>query len=124
MNARSLRFRLTVWYAGLLAALLALFGASIYFGLGRYLEWSLRESLARQARQIGETYLANVQVSGEDYVVEEINEHYAPEINGRYVRVTRADGTVLYASGTPEDGSFEPAGLPPASNWHQSGARA
>ncbi len=113
MNARSLRFRLTVWYAGLLAALLALFGASVYFGLGRYLEWSLKESLARQARQIGETYLANVQVSGEDYVVDEINEHYAPEINGRYIRVTRADGTVLYASGAPEDGSFEPAGLPP-----------
>ena len=112
MNTRSLRFRLTVWYAGLLAALLALFGASVYFGLGRYLEWSLRESLARQARQIGETYLADVRVSGEDYVEDEINEHYAPEINGRYVRVTRGDGSVLYASGAPEDGSFDPAGLP------------
>lgn len=124
MNAHSLRFRLTVWYAGLLAALLALFGASVYFGLGRYLEWSLRESLARQARQIGETYLANVQVSGEDYVVEEINEHYAPEINGRYVRVTRGDGTVLYASGVPQDGSFDPSGLPaPPSGINQANVR-
>ncbi|HEX6623095.1 MAG TPA: heavy metal sensor histidine kinase [Pyrinomonadaceae bacterium] len=112
MNTRSLRFRLAVWYAGLLATLLALFGASVYFGLGRYLEWSLRESLARQARQIGETYLADVRVSGEDYVVDEIKEHYAPEINGRYVRVTRGDGSVLFASGAPEDGGFDPAGLP------------
>lgn len=30
MNARSIRFRLTVWYAGLLAALLVLFGVFIY----------------------------------------------------------------------------------------------
>jgi len=112
MNTRSLRFRLTVWYAGLLATLLALFGASVYFGLGRYLEWSLRESLAKQARQIGETYLANVRVSGEGYVIDEIGEHYAPEINGRYVRVTRGDRSVLYASGAAEDGSFDPAGLP------------
>lgn len=112
MNTRSLRFRLTVWYAGLLAALLALFGASVYFGLGRYLEWSLRESLTNQAEQIGETYLANVNQSGEEYVIEEINEHYAPEINSRYVRITRADGSMLYASGVPEDRSFDPTGLP------------
>ncbi len=45
MNTRSIRFRLTVWYAVLLAALLALFGVSVYFGLARYLEWSLKDSV-------------------------------------------------------------------------------
>ena len=112
MNTRSIRFRLTVWYAGLLAGLLLLFGASTYFGLKQYLSWSLKESLSKQARQIGETFLIDVHVSGEGYVIEEIKEHYAPELNNRYVRVTRANSSVLYASGKPEEGSFDPSLLP------------
>jgi hypothetical protein len=38
MNTRSIRFRLTVWYAGLLAGLLVLFGASVYIGLRHCLQ--------------------------------------------------------------------------------------
>jgi heavy metal sensor kinase len=112
VNTRSIGFRLTVWYASLLAALLALFGASVYFGLGRYLEWTLRESLATEARQIGETYLAAVAGRGEQYAVFEINEHEAPETNGRFLRVTREDGSVLYRSGAPEGGRFDPERVP------------
>ncbi|MBX3295852.1 MAG: heavy metal sensor histidine kinase [Acidobacteria bacterium] len=112
MNTGSIRFRLTVWYAGLLAALLALFGASMYFGLASYLEWSLKDSLVKQAQQIAVSHLADVGMTGEDYVVGEIEEHYAPQINSRFVRVTRGDGSVMYVSGTPEDGSFDPTGLP------------
>lgn len=112
MNRRSIRFRLTVWYAGLLAGLLILFGASVYIGLENYLQWTLEQSLGNQARQIGETFLAAVGVSGEDYVIDEIKEHYAPEINNRFVRVTRADKSVMYSSLAPEDKSFDPASLP------------
>ncbi|MEW6211387.1 MAG: heavy metal sensor histidine kinase [Acidobacteriota bacterium] len=112
MNRRSIRFRLTLWYAGLLAGLLTLFGASVYIWLEGYLRWTLEQSLGNQARQIGETFLASVGVSGEDYVIDEIREHYAPEINNRFVRVTRADGSVMYASLAPEDKSFDPASLP------------
>ena len=112
MNTRSIRFRLTVWYAGLLTALLALFGVSVYFGLARYLEWSLKDSLAKQAQQIAVSHLADVGLTGEDYVIGEIREHYAPEINSRFVRVTRADGNLMYVSGVPQDGSFDPTGLP------------
>ncbi len=109
---RSIRFRLTVWYAGLLAAMLLLFGASTYFGLEQYLSWSLNESLRNQAQQIGESFLIDVRVSGENYVIEEINEHYAPELNDRFVRITRGDGSVLYASGKPKEGGFDPSSLP------------
>ncbi len=111
MNTRSIRFRLTVWYAGLMAGLLLLFGASTYLGLRQYLNWSLKESLRNQARQIGENFLIDVRTSGENYVISEINEHYAPELNNRYVRVTRADGSVLYASGKPKEGGFDPSSL-------------
>ncbi len=111
MNTRSIRFRLTVWYAALLAGLLLVFGATSYFGLAGYLEWSLKDSLENQAQQIAVSHLADVGLTGEDYVIEEIKEHYAPEINSRFVRVTRGDGSVLYVSGIPEDQSFDPTGL-------------
>lgn len=108
MNTRSIRFRLTVWYAGLLAGLLVLFGASVYVGLGHYLKRTLTDSLTNEARQIGETLLVNISLSGEAYVVDEIKEHLAPEINCVFVRVTRADRSTLYESGFPRDGSFDP----------------
>ena len=111
MNTRSIRFRLTVWYAGLLALLLLLFGASTYLGLRHYLNQTLNESLGRQARQIGESFLADVATGGEGYVISEINEHYAPELNNRFVRVTRADGSVMYVSGKPKESSFDPSAV-------------
>jgi len=111
MNTRSIRFRLTVWYAGLLASMLVLFGASVYIGLGHYLKLTLTDSLTKEARQIGETLLVNVSVSGEEYVTDEIKEHLAPELNGLFVRVTRADGSTLYESGLPKDGSFNPGNV-------------
>ncbi len=123
MNTRSIRFRLTVWYAGLLAALLALFGVSVYFGLARYLEWSLKDSLAKQAQQIALSHLADVGITGEDYVIGEIREHYAPEINSRFVRVTRSDGSLMYVSGVPQDGSFDPTGLLPPVGINEAGTR-
>jgi heavy metal sensor kinase len=111
MNTRSIRFRLTVWYASLLFGLLLLFCAAVYLGLERYLRKTLEQSLENQAQQIGETFLVSVAVSGEEFVIEEINEHYAPELNNRFVRVTRADSSVMYASGQPEDQSFDPSKL-------------
>ena len=112
MNTRSIRFRLTVWYAGLLAGLLALFSVASYVVLEHYLTETLRDSLARQARDIGQTLLANVNQSGEAYVIAEIKEHFAPETNDIFLRVTRADGSVLYASGLPRNKSFDPSQIP------------
>ena len=116
MNTRSIRFRLTAWYAGLLAGSLILFGALTYMVLGHYLAVMLDESLAKQAQQIGETLITNINTSGDAYVVDEIKEHFAPEINGRFIRVTRADGGVLYVSGLPKDGSFDPSSIPVQTN--------
>src|SRR5437899_12003425 len=100
---------MALWYAALLAGALALFGASTYVGLERYLQRSLEESLSKQARSIGDVLLVNIKQSGEDYVDNEITEHYSPEINGRFIRVTRADGKQIYVSGPPKDGTFDPA---------------
>src|SRR5262249_4837386 len=113
MNTRSIRFRLTIWYASLLGGMILLFAASTWLGLAHYLNRSLSDSLTKQAQQIGENFLTDVGVSGENYVISEINEHFAPEMNDRFVRVTRTDGSVLYASGAPKSGIFDPAGVAP-----------
>jgi len=109
MNARSIRFRLTVWYSGLLAGLILLFGLSVYLGLRHYLKVTLTDSLTNEARQIGETLIVNITLSGDAYVSDEIREHLAPELNGLFVRVTRENGSTVYESGLPRDGSFDPA---------------
>jgi heavy metal sensor kinase len=110
---RSIRFRMALWYAALLAAALVLFGAASYVGLERYLQKSLEESLVKQARSIGDVLIVNINQSGQDYVNNEITEHYSPEINARFIRVTRADGRQIFISGLPKDGTFDPAQVPP-----------
>src|SRR5207249_5704373 len=101
--------RMALWYAALLVGARSLFGAATYIGLERYLQKSLEESLIKQARSIGDVLLVNINQSGEDYVDNEITEHYSPEINGRVIRVTRANGKQIYVSGPPKDGTFDPA---------------
>ena len=112
MNTRSIRFRLIAWYAGLLAGVFVLLAGLMVWGLKHYLETDLRNTQAQRARQIAGTLLANIKHTGEDFVVREINVLYAPETNGRFIRITRADGSVLYASGPPKEGNFDPTLVP------------
>ena len=120
MTLRSLRLRLSVWYAGMMVLCLTVAGASVYLGLERYLEWSLRKELGDQARTIGENLLRQVGTQGEHWVIAEVDD-YAPEINGRFIRVVRPDGSVMYQSGPPRDKSFDPADIPTSSKDQASG---
>src|SRR5437762_13760804 len=99
---------MALWYAALLAGALALFCASTYIGLRRYLQKSLEETLVKQARSIGDVLRVNINQSGEDYVTNEMTEHYSPEINGRFIRITRADGKQVFLSRPPDDASCAP----------------
>jgi heavy metal sensor kinase len=113
MNTRSIKFRLVTWYAGLLTGIFLLLCAMLYLNLRHFLENDLRESQARRARQIAQTLLVHVGQTGEAYVARQTADWYDPEINDRFIRITRADGTLIYVSGTPKDGSFDPAEVPP-----------
>ena len=62
---RSIRFRLTVWYAALLGGIILLFGASKWLGLAQCLNRSPIR-LAKQVRRIGENFLMDVGVNGEN----------------------------------------------------------
>lgn len=107
MNTKSLRFRMTMWYAGLLLAALVMFGLTVYFGLQRHLNVEMNESLTRQAQTIGDEVLVNVAARGTKYAATEIDESYEPEVNGGFIRVTRQNGSLLYRSQSPRDGSFD-----------------
>ena len=113
MNTRSLRFQLVAWYAGLLTGCFVLIGAATYVVIQNSLVGALRETQLRRARQIGQLLLDEIRGAGEARVGEEIQARYAPDLNGRFVRITRNDGGLLYVSPAPKDQSFVPAEVPP-----------
>jgi heavy metal sensor kinase len=124
MNSRSLSFRLVAWYAGVLTIVFVLLGSLTFVFLRHYLEANLLESQARRARQIAGTLIAHASRSSEDGVRSQLESLYSPEINDRFIRITRADGEVVYASGAPKDGSFDPSQVPAAARPGTEGAKA
>jgi len=112
VNTRSLSFRLVAWYASLLTAVFILLGAIMYVDLRHFLENNLRQTQARRAQQIGDGILAHVGKTGESAAIFDIKDRYEPEVNDRFIRVTRQDGSVFYVSGAPKDQSFDPTHLP------------
>jgi heavy metal sensor kinase len=112
MKLKSIRFRLTAWYAGLLALLLLIFSVATYAGLERYLTSTLRESLTRRAKEIGPV-VEDIRGNGDEQIAE-IKNHFAPEADNGFLRISRPDGTVLFVSGPPKSRSFEPTNVPVA----------
>jgi len=112
MNTRSISFRLVAWYAGWLAVIFLLLCAMLYFDLRHFLENDLRESQLRRARKIANTLLVHVKQTSEAAVASQTKDWYEPEINDHFIRITRADGTLVYVSEAPKDQSFDPAEVP------------
>jgi len=113
MNTRSLSFRLVAWYAGLLTVVFVVLGALTVLFLQHYLEANLFDIQARRARQIADTLLAAAPRAGAAALGQQVELLYSPEANDRLIRITRADGHIVYASGSPKDRSFDPAQVPP-----------
>ena len=113
MNPRSLAFRLSAWYALLLSATFAVVGFGTFYGLSQYLRANLRESVQRRSLQI-EQFLAQAPADiSNSSIADAVNTRLTPDYNNRFVRVTRAPDRPVYRSGTPADGSFDPAGVAP-----------
>ena len=112
MNTRSLRFRMAAWYAGLLAGALLIFGISVYLGLERYLYSNLQRTLTAECRTIGTQLLSQHPFKRTNWLETEIEEAYAPEVNSHFIRVIQQGTGVVYVSGAPKDGSFDPSQIP------------
>ena len=113
MNARSLKFQLVGWYAGVLTGCFALLGVATYMVLERSLVGALSEGMLRRARQIAELVREAVEQHAQSRIGQEVEVRYAPSLNDRFVRVTQRGGVRLYMSPAPTGQSFEPATLPP-----------
>lgn len=112
MNTQSLSFRLVTWYAGLLTLVFVLLGVLTLVFLRQYLEANVLDTQRQRARQIADTIVAAVSRTGEAIMASQIEALYSPEANDRFIRVTGSGGHVIYASGSPKDGSFDPSQVP------------
>jgi signal transduction histidine kinase len=125
MNSGSIRFRLTVWYAGVLAGILVLFSIVIYVGVSHFLRRSLHESVVKDAQEVGSIVRENANEADPSAIGREVGEHFSPESNDRAIRVLGPDGGQIYLSGPaqvfpawngsslrdqPSDMSYRPAG--------------
>ena len=96
--SRSIRSQLISLYVALLTAIFICFSAYIYWGFHAYLVHALDQTLDRRAQQIASSILADLPARGPGYVATEIQARYAPELNERVMRITDANGQIVYAS--------------------------
>ncbi len=108
MNVRSITFRLAAWCAGVSLLVCVAFGFYSWLGLRYFLFSSQATTLQRRARQIAAVVSEHLGSEGEKFTFGLIETAYASAQNDRFVRVRREDGTTLYVSGWPSDGSFDP----------------
>src|ERR1700733_13663154 len=97
MNIRSIRFRLISRFAALLLLVMLAFGSFTYWSVRRYVVDVIGASMTHRARQVAQTLLGSGPID-ESYVANEIGIRYAPELNDRFIRISRPDSTVLYCS--------------------------
>lgn len=112
MNSRSISFRLVVWHAAISLLVCVGFGLYTYFGLSYFLQLAQTDTLQRRAHEVAAILEAHMGHEGEPYTIELIRTSYAPENNDRFIRIRRPDGSLLYVSGRPTDGAFDPAAVP------------
>jgi heavy metal sensor kinase len=105
INSGSIRFRLTAWYAGVLAGILILFSIAIYGGLSHFLRRNLHESVVKDTLEVASIVQENANERDESAIGQEVGEHFSSESNDRAIRVMGGDGRQFYLSG--------PAGLLP-----------
>jgi len=117
VNHRSLAFRLAAWYALLLSATFALVGFAMYFGVERYLQANLRDSLSRRAERAEQILRSTSLTPAADYLPAAIETQIAPEFSNRFLRISRWPDVVLYRSGWPADRSFDPAAIGAPVAW-------
>jgi heavy metal sensor kinase len=106
MNHRSLAFRLGAWYTLLLSVTFVLVGTGTFYGLRQYLQSNLRDSLRRRSTEIEQILIQSPADISDSAIAQEIKLRLAPQVNNRFVRLTRVPGKLILLSGPPSDGSF------------------
>ena len=100
---RSIRVRLTLWYAAVLSAVLALYAGGVFAFLRHSLAADLEGGL-RDDREVAEQMLERTPAGGVGWRAEPDDDD-DEAVAGRWLEVRSPDGTLLYArpSGIPGD---------------------
>ena len=106
MNPQSLPFRLAAWYALLLAATFILVGTATFYGLQHYLRSNMRDTLRRRTTEVEQILIRATTDASPGAIAQDIESHLLPELNKRFVRVTRLPDTLIFLSGPPSGASF------------------
>ena len=114
MNVRSLQFRLTAWYAGVLAAIFIAAGVVLALRIRSEFNRVLLINQERRAQQIGETLVAGMDKTGTAYVTQQIESFNTPVTSDRFIRITQVGGPVVYLSGQPRGRFFDVTQVGPA----------
>jgi heavy metal sensor kinase len=99
----SIRAKLITLYVMVLSLVFVCFGAYVCWGFHAYVVHALDQTLDRRASQIASTILVDLPTHGRDYVANEIQARWAPELNEREMRITGPGGQVIYASKNAEE---------------------
>src|SRR5665213_1237207 len=119
LNLRSFGVRLSIWHTSVCLATCATLAVASLFWLHHHLASVLGNSLERRAEHIEALLQLQSQAIPPSKIIGEISASYAPEKNDRFIRISNQSGTILYQSGDPADGNFDPAQVPrliPAEN--------
>jgi len=111
INLRSIHIRLPLWYTIIIILTAAGFGAYTY--------WSLQQRLFLENWSIAQRRITRITQDIEDDInrpppalANKIEHNYSPEHTSRFIRIRKADGTVLYVSGNPEEPTYDPSTIP------------
>lgn len=117
MNIRSIHVSLILWYTALVIFASVGFGAYTYYSLHHQLYNEMRETLARRVEHICESMLPKNSINTPELLAHQIQEVYSPEKSNRFIRISKADGPVVYVSKLPQDHTFDPEAIPLAKNY-------
>lgn len=108
MNRRSIRFRLTAWYAAFLAVTFAVLGIGVWLAMRDSIDDTVDKEL-RSRLQAMRSFLQRQAPDGEG-LVDELIEHAALAPSGARFRVVNANGQWLYQSPGTEAWAVIPPG--------------
>ena len=94
MNSRSIRFRLTAWFAGILALILAVAGGGVVYALRRSIDETIDKDLRLRLLAV-RTYLDS---HAQTELAEELGEQAGATPGGAWMRLADSNGAWVYRS--------------------------
>jgi heavy metal sensor kinase len=111
MDIRSIRFRLTLWYAVILSAALAVFSGLIWISLRQRMMAEVREDLAGRASRFESFFRTEFVETSGDSLLEELQEFSQGLPEGSTITLRGSDGFTFQFRDLPPGGAGERATL-------------